>query len=105
DLELRSEDELRALAPGRVRERDDDRRPADASGLGGLGETRPADAARLAEHRVDPGEELGGMERLREVVRRAAREAADLVEHVAAGRQEDHRDVGGGAVAVYLEAH
>src|SRR2546425_8272605 len=42
---------------------------------------------------------------LGEVVDGTGRESAYLVEDVAAGREEDHGDVGGGVIALDLQAH
>jgi len=54
--------------------------------------TGNARVARLTEHGVDARQELRRLERLGDVIGGAARQAADLVHDLAAGREEDHRD-------------
>ena len=105
DLELRREDRLGPLAAGLLAQGDDRGGSPGANGLGGLRQPWTAHAPRLAEDGVDAREQLGGMEGLRQVVRRAAGQPAHFVEDIAARRKEDHRDVRGGAVALHLEAH
>src|SRR6267142_2326557 len=68
-------------------------------------EARRPRIARLEEHGVDARQQLRGVPRLRDVVRRAAGETADLVHDLAARRQEDDRDVRDRAVALDAQAH
>ena len=111
------------LAVQRDRGIDRDRRGADAA-LGPVEgedppERRPSHE-RLArgeagEEALDPGEQLGRVEGLDEVVVGAGPQAADLLFHLALGGQHDDRDVGAGAflgpdlrrhlVAVELRQH
>ena len=95
-----------AEALERDRRVDRDRRRADAA-LGAVvgvdaAHRRPADE-RLArrearDERLHPGEQLGRVERLDEVVVGARPQRADLALHVAIVRQHDDRDVPSGAL-------
>ena len=79
-------DRRRAHAALRAVEREDvtHRRPADE-------QVARREARQQA---LDPGEQLGGMERLDQVVVRPGAEALDLLLHLALGGQHDDRDVG-----------
>ena len=104
EIEERGKHPLHALPARCVGKRDDDDGPAGARRFRGLREPRAAHLAGLREHGIDARKQLGRMERFRQIVRGAAGQSADLIEHVPAGRQEDHRDVGGRSVALHLEA-
>ena len=100
DVEFRGEELLDVRRERAVGDRHARDHARARGALDGPDETRHARAARLPQHGVDPCEELGRLERLGDVVGGAARETADLVDHLAARRQEDHRDRRRRAVAL-----
>ena len=73
------------------------RPPAVAAGAAGVGSARPR--GRPAEDRLDPDDELGRRERLREVVVRAVLEPGDPVDRRAPGREDEDRRRAGLLVA------
>ena len=94
------------LAMERDRRVDRDRRRAHAA-LGAVvdvdpPERRPADErlgrGEPGQQALDPGQELGRVERLDQVVVGAGPQAADLLLHLALGGEHDDRDVGVGAL-------
>ncbi len=108
--ELQVAVDQRDLAPELAMERDRrvdrDRRRADAA-LGAVEredatERRPGEqrfARREAgEQALDPGQQLGRVERLDQVVVGAGAQAADLLLDLALGGEHDDRDVAGGAL-------
>ena len=93
------------LAVERDRGVDRDRRRADAA-LGAVegedpAERRPADERLVrrepGEQALDPGQQLGRVERLDQVVVGAGAEAADLLLDLPLGGEHDDRDVAGRA--------
>ena len=103
DSEARDE-KLLDMGAERLAHRDPCHWPRPGRAVDRTREPRRARAARLPEHRVDPGEELGGLERLRHVVGGTARKSAHLVDDLAARREENHGDRRRRAVALDPQA-
>jgi len=100
EVEPRQEELLDVFAQGGVGDRDPRDEALAGSAVDRTTEPWGPRVARLTEHRVDPREELRGLEGLGDVIGSAAREPAHLVHDLAARGQEDHRDRRGRRVAL-----